>query len=93
MFTMFIRHKVKDYAQWRRAYDAGEGLRKEHGITGASIHRDIQDANNITVTHRTGDLAAALALANSEELKSRMAEAGVIGPPDIWFTEDVERVS
>ena len=50
VFTMFVRHKVRDYETWKKAYDAGESLRKEHGITGASIHRDIQDANDITVT-------------------------------------------
>jgi hypothetical protein len=35
-------------------------------------------------------LSQAQAFANSEELKSTMEKAGVSGPPEIWFTEDVE---
>jgi hypothetical protein len=34
---------------------------------------------------------AARAFANSEDLKSAMADAGVTGQPEIWFTEDIEQ--
>ncbi len=40
MATMFIRHKVEDYARWKRGYDEADWLRKQHGITYASLHRE-----------------------------------------------------
>jgi hypothetical protein len=36
---------------------------------------------------------AATAFANSEDLKSAMMEAGVAGPPEIWFSEDIEQTA
>ena len=90
MVTMFVRHTVQDFDNWRRVYDGFAPVRKELGVTGASVHRDAHDANVITVTHRFSDLDAATAFAHSDELKSTMAKAGVSGAPDIWFTQDIE---
>jgi len=91
MVTMFVKHDVDDYGNWKRAYDEFASTRKELGVTGASVHRSANDPNALTVTHQFKDLNAATAFANSEELKSAMAKAGVAGHPDIWFTEDVEK--
>ena len=91
MVTMFVKHDVNDYGNWKRAYDEFASTRKELGVTGASVHQSVNDPNELTVTHQFKDLNAATAFANSEELKAAMAKAGVAGHPDIWFTEDVER--
>jgi quinol monooxygenase YgiN len=91
MATMFVRHTVSDYGAWKRIYDEFASVRKEKGVTGASVHRDPEDANTIVVVHHFADMGAARAFAGSEELKSAMANAGVTGPPEIWFGEDVER--
>jgi quinol monooxygenase YgiN len=91
MATMFVRHTVSDYGNWKRIYDEFASVRKENGVKGASVHRDANDANTIIVTHQFNDLKAAKAFADSEELKSTMAKAGVSGRPEIWFTEDIER--
>lgn len=90
MVTMFVRHKVEDYAKWKRAYDEFAPVRKEKGVQGASVHRDPEDANTLVVVQRFEDLDAARAFGNSQELKSAMAKAGVSGPPTIWLSEDVE---
>ena len=90
MATMFVKHKVNDYERWKRVYDDFAAVRREKGVTGASVHRDAEDANTVIVTHQFGNLGAATAFAESEELKNAMANAGVAGPPEIWFTEDVE---
>ena len=93
MVTMFAKHKVNDYGKWKSVYDDFASVRKEGGVTGASVHRDADDPNVITITHQFNDLNAATAFAGSEDLKSAMMKAGVAGPPDIWFTEDVEQTS
>ena len=93
MVTMFVKHKVSDYGNWKRVYDEVASMRKEKGVTAASVHRDAKDLNTIIVTHQFNDLNAATAFANSEALKSAMAKAGVSGPPEFWFGEDIERIS
>ena len=91
MATIFVRHKVSDYGNWKRVYDDFAPVRKEKGVTGASVHRDANDPNIIIVMHQFEDMNAATGFVNSEELKSTMANAGVSGPPEIWFGEDIEQ--
>jgi quinol monooxygenase YgiN len=93
MTTMFARHTVSDYDHWKSVYDQFASVRQENGVIGASVHRDTQDPNVITITHQFNDVNAAMAFASSEELKAAMADAGVAGPPEIWFTEDVEQTA
>lgn len=90
MATLFVRHTVKDYGNWKRVYDGFASVRKANGVTGASVYRDANDANTLIVTHQFKDLNSAKAFANSEDLKSTMANAGVSGHPEMWFGEDIE---
>lgn len=90
MATLFVKHEVNDFANWKRVYDDFASYRKEHGVTGASVHRDPEDSNMVIVTHQFENLSQAQAFANSEDLKSTMDKAGVSGPPEIWITEDLE---
>ena len=90
MATMFVRHKVNNYDNWKRAYDEFASVRKEKGVTGASVHRDANDPNIIIGIHKFKDMDAAIGFANSDDLKSAMAKAGVNGQPEIWFGEDIE---
>lgn len=93
MATIFVRHSVDDYARWKRVYDEFASVRKEKGVTGASVHRDANDPNTLIVTQQFKDLKGATAFVNSDELKSAMADAGVRGAPEIWLSEDIERTS
>lgn len=90
MVTMFARHKVSDYGNWKRVYDEFASLRKKEGVTAASVHRDSNDPDIIIVVHQFKDMKTAMGFANSEELKSAMEKGGVSGPPEIWFGEDIE---
>lgn len=91
--TMFVKHTVSNYDNWKNVYDEVASLRKERGVTGASVHRDVNDPNTIIITHQFKDTNAATAFANSEDLKSAMMKAGVAGPPEFWFGEEIEQTS
>jgi quinol monooxygenase YgiN len=93
MVTMFARHKVNDYSSWKRVYDEVAPVRKEKGVVSASVHRDVNAPNTVTIAHQFKILNEAKAFADSEQLKAAMARAGVNGPPEIWFTEDIEHTS
>ena len=90
MASMFIKHRVADYARWKPVFDEHEAMRIEHGTTGHSLHRDADDPNVIIIAFRVNDLNRAKEFAGSEELRSAMERAGVLGPPEIWFADDVE---
>jgi hypothetical protein len=90
MASMFIRHRVRDYGRWKPLFDEHEPTRKEHGLTGHSLHRDGDDGNVIVIALRATDLKRAKEFAASENLRSVMERAGVEGAPEIWFAEDLE---
>jgi quinol monooxygenase YgiN len=93
MATLFVKHNVKDYGNWKRIYDELSATRKQNGVTGASVYRDPEAPNTLIVTHRFNNMKSAQAFAGSEALKSAMANAGVSGPPEIWFGEEIETTS
>ena len=65
MATMFIRHKVEDYARWKRGYDEADWLRKQHGITYASVHRGESNPNDIIAVHQFKVMKGARDFANA----------------------------
>jgi len=90
MATIVVRHKVEDYPRWKRGYDDADWLRKQHGITYASVHRDESDPSVVIAVHRFKDMKGAKDFVNA--VPPLMEKIGVIGQPEIWFGEDVEQV-
>ncbi|MCH7476902.1 MAG: cyclase [SAR324 cluster bacterium] len=86
MVRMFVRHKVNDYAVWRKAYDDFDGERVGLGVKGHSVFQAADDPNDLTVCHDFETLDAAQSFAGSDRLKEVMKGAGVSSAPDIWFT-------
>ena len=93
MPSMFIKHTVADYARWKPVFDEHQAMRMANGFTAHSLHRDADDPNVIIIAFRVSDLNRAKEFAGSEELRSAMEQAGVQGPPEIWFADDVEEKS
>ena len=91
--TLFVKHTVSDYENWKRLYDSLRPVRKEFGVSQASVHRDSHEPNTIVITHRFNDAPTAMAFANSDALKSAMGNAGLLGPPEMWFADDVEQTA
>ena len=85
MTTMFARHKVADYAAWRKAYEGFAPLQKKGGVAAEAVYRSVDDPNEVTVTHEFSDANRARAFVDSPELREVMQKAGVIGKPTIWF--------
>ncbi len=90
MTYMFIKGHVKDFATWKPFFDEYEPTRREYGLTSHRVYRGKDDPNDITVAFGAEDLERAKGFANSEDLRSTMARAGVEGQPQIWYVEDIE---
>ncbi len=81
--TLIVRHRVQDYGAWRATYETVEGLRQQHGCSGAEVMVDPGDTQEVLVLHRFPTVSQAQAFADSGELREAMGRAGVIGPPRI----------
>lgn len=86
MTTLFVRHQVDDYAQWRQVYDGFAPTQKALGVQDQAVYQAIDNPNDITVRHEFATLEAAQAFGGSSELSSAMHDAGVQGAPTVWFT-------
>ncbi len=88
MTSMLVQHKVKDFTEWKKAYDSVADLRASNGELSDKIYRDVSDPNRLTVIFEWDSLARAQKYASSPELKAAMEKAGVEGPPNIYFLNE-----
>ena len=88
MPTIYVRHPVREYAHWRRAFDAHEPSRRKYGLTVLKVQRNIDHPLEIILLLEAEDLALAREFADSAELRMAMIRAGVVGRPEVWFAED-----
>lgn len=86
---MLVQHKVKDFAAWKQVFDSAYDLRTSNGELANQIYRDASDPNRLTVVFKWDSLANAQKYANSPELKAAMEKAGVEGPPNVHFLNEV----
>ena len=82
---MLIRQKVKDFADWKRAYDAHLPKRAAAGLKEKQLLRGDSNPDEVFVLFEAQDLARAKAFSESADLKETMQKAGVIDRPDIYF--------
>jgi hypothetical protein len=82
---MLIRHKVRDFTQWKRGYDAHLPKRDEAGLTEKYLLRGAKDLNEVIIFFEAKDLKLAEDFAESADLKETMQKVGVVDKPNIYF--------
>ena len=85
MVHILVRHKVKDYAKWKDAFDGHASMRRMAGSKGGRLFRDEKDPNNVAVLPEWEDIAKARIFFDSGDLHSIMEQAGVIDVPQVFF--------
>lgn len=79
--TVIVRHAVKEYASWRKVYDADESNRKKMGFKVWGVYADANDPNMVSIIGTFPSASAADAFMSSPKLKEAMGNAGVVGAP------------
>lgn len=88
---VIVTHKVKDWDAWKKSFDSHKQVRIDAGLTDRAIGYSIGDNRTVTVAFIINDMKKAEAFMASQDLKDKMAEAGVVGPPDIFFYNVVQK--
>jgi hypothetical protein len=88
MGMLIVRHKVKDYAAWKKAFDGHASAQNSAGLTNPRVLRSADDHNEVVILFDMKDVAAAKKLAGSEDLKTTMKSAGVVDQPTMHFLEE-----
>jgi hypothetical protein len=88
MGLLIVRHKVKDFATWKKGFDGHAAAQKTAGLTNPRLFRSADDHHEVVILFDMKDSAAAKKFAGSEDLKSTMKAAGVVDQPTIHFLEE-----
>ena len=91
MGMMIVRHKVKDYGQWRPMFDAQVEAQRAAGLINPRVyHSADSNKSEIVVVFDTEDTKKAKEFAASVDLKEAMTKAGVLDIPTVYFLESID---
>ena len=88
---VIINQHVKDYDAWKKVFDSHKQARMDAGLTDRAVSQSLDDPNFVSVVFAISDMKKATDFINSKDLKDKMAEAGVVGPPDIFMYHVVKQ--
>jgi heme-degrading monooxygenase HmoA len=89
--TALVRHRVDEFDNWKKVYDAFAPIQAEHGVRAHQVLRSIENPNDVIVTHTFDSGEAARAFFATPELKEAMSKAGVNADSvEISYFEEVE---
>jgi hypothetical protein len=77
---------------WKAVFDSSVEWRRKHGERSCHIYRSAGNVNSLTLLFEWENLETARAFLASDELKTKMASAGVKGPPQVDFLTEVHSV-
>ena len=83
-----IDHKVNDFKSWEKVYHSFEPTRKKYGVKEHYVLRSADNTDHVLVVGE-GDLDVINTFLKSDELKEGMANAGIVGQPNIFVGDSV----
>lgn len=94
MYLTCVRHRVKDYAQWRSAFDINAAILFERaGVLGTSVVQIGGDATDIAIINtwpskkHWDDFGVMHAASSLKDAVKTPEEGGVIGEIQFWGGE------
>ena len=93
MAKVIVQHHVADYDTWYPIFTEHGQVRRQHGATGHTINRAIDDPNSVVVVNEFATIDGAKAFMQDPSLPDVMHRAGVDSKPQIWLADEVETQS
>ena len=91
MGMMIVRHRVRDYGQWRPIFDQHAEMQRAAGLINPRVyHSADSNKSEIVVVFDTEDTKKAKDFAASSDLKEAMMKAGVLDTPTISLNRSIE---
>lgn len=82
---------VKDWDGWKTSFESNRQLRADNGLTDRAYGYDVDDNHKITLVVGINDTAKANAFWNSDLIKQKRAESGVVGEVKRFVYRVVQR--
>ena len=92
MVNVLVHHEVTDYSTWKAAFDSAYDWRRKNGETSCRIFRSSGNVNDLNLFFEFENMEKARAFLASDELKTKMAKAGVKGAPRINYLTEIHSI-
>ena len=89
MIYVLVRLTVEDLAKWKPVFEEAADLRKNFGSNGVRAFSKADNPNEVVILGEYEDLERARQLFQSQEFREATKRAGVMGPPDVTFLNEV----
>ncbi|MEW6028739.1 MAG: cyclase [Chloroflexota bacterium] len=89
MIHVLVRFTVEDLAKWKPVFEEAAGLRKNFGSMGVHAFSKAESPNEVFVLGDYADKARAMQMFQSQEFREATQRAGVKGPPEVTFLDEV----
>ena len=89
MISVLVHHEVADYPAWKLVFDAALDWRQKNGEKSCRIFHIAGMVNNLVLLFEWESIESARQFMASDELKTRMAQAGVKSPPKVDFLTEI----
>ena len=86
---MAVTHTVKNYDVWKKGFDEDEPNRTASGLTLRALARGMDNPNKIYIFLNVTNMQKAKDFAANPKLKNLMQKLGVIGKPEIIYSNVV----
>jgi hypothetical protein len=85
MGYLLVRHKVRDFHEWKKVFDAHKDAQRLAGLRIEKVMRNLYEPNEVFLFFEVMDLAKARGFVSSADVSTVQAQAGVVDKPDIYF--------
>jgi quinol monooxygenase YgiN len=90
-YGVFVRHKVKDYAKWRKAFEEHADIRRAGGEKEYWISHIAGQPKNLCLFFDWSSVADARKFLRSKALQEAMKLAGVAEKPQVFIFEEMDK--
>jgi hypothetical protein len=85
MGYLLVRHKVKQYDEWKKVFEAQKSAQWGSGLRVEKVLRNLYEPNEVFLFFEVTDLAKAREFVFSPGVPGAQAESGVVDKTDIYF--------
>jgi hypothetical protein len=80
-FRLGVSYEIENYEQWKKIFDEDEPIREKSNLELRAISINAENPSSVYLLFATDDIVRAKEVFNSDELRKRMTEAGVLTQP------------
>jgi hypothetical protein len=88
MRYMLVRHKVKDFAQWKRVFDSHAAAQRKAGLTVEHVLRNMDDPSEVFLLFEMENVEKAKSFVTSPDVPGAQEASGVADRPDIFYLHE-----